>query len=78
MPKNSRLEKLENTVNKNQALKYMCVIPHNNAENLKVQPCPISEGGTGGEPFFVADESELYEFEARPDVDLFIFRVVRD
>ena len=56
----------------------MCVIPHNNAENLKVQPCPIDHGGTGAEPFFLADESELYAFEARPDVDLFIFRVVRD
>ena len=74
----NRISKLEQSVNKNQVLKYMCVIPHNNAENLKVQPCPIDHGGTGAEPFFLADESELYAFEARPDVDLFIFRVVRD
>lgn len=75
-----RLSKLEHGAGLGKRYGYLCVIstgwaagmvaPEEAAKGYKIQPYIQSAGGTGGEPFYLADIDALREFAQRPNVEI--------
>jgi len=80
MSVDSRLKKLETRTGINARYKWLCVYGSEVIRlglPIRIQPYTPAEGGKpGAKPFTVANEQELNEFGARPDVDLYAVRMM--
>jgi len=73
-----RVKKLEAAAGLTTVFKYLCVKwIEPDPEGYKIQPFTMANGGTGADPFCLATWEEVEAFEARPDVDLFMFVIER-
>jgi hypothetical protein len=81
----SRLIKLEKARTP-KVRRYFCLIvdvlgirtPEEQAKGFEIQCATVEWGGTGGEPFYLANQADLDAFGAREDVHLVIVRFVDD